>query len=159
MRKTATKIGFGGGCHWCTEAVFQSIQEVNKVEQGWIKSTPPFDNYSEGVIVHFNQEVISLAELIKIHISTHSSNSNHSMRSKYRSAIYTFDEKQNIACLKIMSQLQQHLNESLITKIIPFHDFKLNQEEYLNYYYKNPEKPFCQTYILPKLKKLENRIH
>ena len=45
------KIGFGGGCHWCTEAIFQALNGVESVEQGWISSLNPYDTFSEAVIV------------------------------------------------------------------------------------------------------------
>ena len=91
----AQKIAFGGGCHWCTEAVFQSIKGVLKVEQGFVASTKKNSSFSEAVIVHFEDSKIALKTLIEIHLHTHKSTSNHSMRSKYRSAIYTFSEVQN----------------------------------------------------------------
>ena len=76
------KIGFGGGCHWCTEAVFQSLIGVETVEQGYIASEDDMTSFSEAIIVHFNQEEITLKALIEIHLFTHKSTSNHSMRSK-----------------------------------------------------------------------------
>ncbi|MFV8270119.1 peptide-methionine (S)-S-oxide reductase [Flavobacterium sp. GT2N3] len=54
------KVGFGGGCHWCTEAYFQSLKGVEIVEQGWISSKFPEDIFSEAVIVHYNPSVIPL---------------------------------------------------------------------------------------------------
>ena len=51
---SAQKIGFGGGCHWCTEAVFQSLRGVTEVEQGFIKSHAPHDRYSEAVVVTYH---------------------------------------------------------------------------------------------------------
>ena len=47
MREMISKIGFGGGCHWCTEAVFQSLKGVAKVEQGWIASFDEYNSFSE----------------------------------------------------------------------------------------------------------------
>ncbi len=87
------KIGFGGGCHWCTEAVFQSLMGVIKVEQGWI-SAEGTEDFHEAIILHFNSDIISLKKLIEVHLYTHNSTSNHSMRIKYRSAVYAFTEVQ-----------------------------------------------------------------
>lgn len=148
------KIGFGGGCHWCTEAVFQQIPEVYQVEQGWIKSQSPHDSFSEAVIVHFNDTEISLEFLLKVHLATHSSASTYSMRMKYRSAVYYFKESDNQKLGKLMRKLIDESGEPYITKVLPFADFKLNKEKYLNYFEKNQEAPFCQTYIVPKLRLL-----
>ena len=68
MQNGISKIGFGGGCHWCTEAVFQSLKGVLKVEQGWVSSTKENDAFSEAVIVHFNYNIISIKELTEIHL-------------------------------------------------------------------------------------------
>jgi peptide-methionine (S)-S-oxide reductase len=64
---TTTSIGLGGGCHWCTEAVFQSLRRVTAVSQGFIASTAPHSSFSEAVIVEFDSMAISLAVLIEVH--------------------------------------------------------------------------------------------
>ncbi len=84
------RIGLGGGCFWCSEAVFQNLRGVAQVAQGFIYSHPPHDSLSEAVLVDFDPAQISLADLIEIHLRTHASTSQHSMRQKYRSAIYAF---------------------------------------------------------------------
>lgn len=145
------KIGFGGGCHWCTEAVFQHLRGVKKVEQGWIASSGENNTLSEAVIVEFDASIISIEILIEVHLRTHKSTSKHSMRKKYRSAIYTFSEKQNKTIKVILNNLQSKFEEKIITKIIPFVEFKASREQIQNYYKKNPEKPFCETFINPKL--------
>ena len=81
-------IGFGGSCHWCTEAIFQSLIGVETVQQGWISSKPPNETLSEAVLVSFNPNQISIEILIEVHLLTHSCTSEHSMRGKYRSAVY-----------------------------------------------------------------------
>lgn len=148
------KIGLGGGCHWCTEAVFQSLHGVSAVQQGWISSDSPYNELSEGVAVSFNDEIISLHTLIAVHLHTHSCTSIHSMRSKYRSAVYTFSAGQISEAAAAINILQRDFDLPIITMILPFRHFKLNNQSFLNYYYKNPKKPFCQTYINPKLKLL-----
>lgn len=150
------KIGFGGGCHWCTEAVFQAVKGVEKVEQGWVSSTGNDAFLSEAVLVHFNPTQVDLYHLIKIHLHTHSSTSSHSMRTKYRSAVYVFDKNQNRLAQKILDDFQKEFEGKLITRVLDFVEFKSNQEGFLNYYQKKREAAFCQTYIVPKLKKLKS---
>ena len=148
------KIGFGGSCHWCTEAIFQSLKGVIEVQQGWIASEGKASGFSEGVIVHFDAENISLKTLIAIHLHTHSCTSTHHLRSKYRSAIYFFSEDQIKPAEEAISILQSDFENKIITEIIRFVNFKLNTEEYLNYYYSNPSKPFCENVVSAKLKLL-----
>lgn len=152
------KIGFSGGCHWCTEAIFQALKGVDHVEQGWIASASPFDILSEGIVVHYNNEDINLETLIEVHLITHSSASAHSMRHKYRSAVYYFDHADKSRVEAIMRQLALENNRDYITQALPFVEFKLNTECYLNYYRKNKQAPFCQTYIDPKLIVIRNKF-
>lgn len=152
--KNLKKIGFGGGCHWCTEAVFQSLKGVVRVEQGWIASEGEASTFSEAVIVHFNSSQISLLVLVEIHLHTHKSTSDHSMRKKYRSAIYYFDLDQQEAVNQLLKGFQTIFDHRLITQVLPYLKFKPSSEEMENYYYKNPEKPFCTSFIDPKLKLL-----
>ncbi len=152
------KIGLGGGCHWCTEAVFQSLRGVAKVEQGFIASTDKNNTFSEAVIVHFDPTSISLKDLIEIHLHTHESTSDHSMRQKYRSAVYVFSEGQRQEVKEILTRLQSDFESPLITQVLPFDAFKPSEVQFADYYYKNPQKPFCRSYIQPKLKMLLERF-
>lgn len=153
-----TKIAFGGGCHWCTEAVFQSLKGVEKVDQGWISSTEKNNAFSEAVIVHFNVQQIDLKTLIEIHLLTHKSTSNHSMRKKYRSAVYYFSQDQKKEVFKLIEKIQSNFENKIITKTLEFKGFKPSTEEFRNYYQTNPDKPFCKNYINPKLKLLINKF-
>lgn len=150
------KIALGGGCHWCTEAVFQSLKGVQSVAQGWVASTNKNTSFSEAVVIEFIEEEIPLAVLLEIHLRTHKSTSNHSMRKKYRSAIYYFNATNKVYIKTMLSTLQAKFNEKIITQIIPFHQFKPSDVQFQNYYAKNPTKPFCEKYINPKLQFLLN---
>lgn len=158
MINKSEKIAFGGGCYWCTEAVFLSLKGVQKVEQGFIASIEGFETFSEAVIVHFDSEIIPLKVLMEIHLNTHQSTVEHSMRQKYRSAIYTFSEQQNEIVLSILEELQHSFPLELITKVLPFKEFRASAESSVNYYYKNPEKPFCERFINPKLSMMLNKF-
>lgn len=153
-----SKIVLGGGCHWCTEAVFQALSGVTKVEQGYAASIGETGTFSEAVIVHFNTEEIALNILIEIHLYTHKSTVEHSMRDKYRSAIYTFSEQQKQHSEEILQQLQSKFNDELITKVLPLQSFKASRDEIKNYYAKDPQKPFCKRFIEPKLEVLRKEF-
>lgn len=152
------KIGLGGGCHWCTEGVFNSLSGVLKVEQGWISSVVPNDTFSEAIIAHYDLHEISLSTLIQIHLHTHASTSMHSMREKYRSAIYIFDEADFRLAEGIVQQLFSEFDEPIITQILPFVDFKASPAKYQDYFSKHENAPFCQTYIRPKIGLLKTQF-
>lgn len=150
--------GLGGGCHWCTEAVFASLKGIYGVKQGWIAAKPPQDSFSEAVIVTYDPAVITLRDLIEIHLHTHASASDHSMRKKYRSAIYVFNDEDRESAQQAIKELQTGFEQSIITQVLFFSDFKPSLPEHLNYYYSGPEKPFCTLYINPKLKWLKEKF-
>lgn len=151
------KVGFGGGCHWCTEAVFMALNGIEKVEQGFIAPEENKSDFSEAVIVHYNAAVIELRDLVAIHLDTHRSTENHSMRNKYRSGIYFFKQDELLVLKGILNDLQQDFETPLITAIIPFGAFKSSEERFHNYYFNDTEKPFCRTHISPKIKMLKEK--
>ena len=151
------KVGFGGGCHWCTEAVFMALNGVEKVEQGFIAPNENTADFSEAVIVHYNAAVIALKDLVAIHLDTHRSTENHSMRNKYRSGIYFFKQADELVLKAIITELQKDFEKPLITAILQFGAFKSSEERFHNYYFNDTEKPFCRTHISPKIKILKEK--
>ena len=152
--KEYTSIGLGGGCHWCTEAVYASLIGIKSVKQGWVSAKKPDDEFSEAVLIEFNEAEISLETIIDIHLQTHSATSNHSMRKKYRSAVYVMNEDDHNRVKGILVSLQESFKKPLITRCLRFKKFKSSGEQYINYYEKNPDKPFCQVFIQHKLNML-----
>ncbi|MCM4156837.1 peptide-methionine (S)-S-oxide reductase [Gramella sp. AN32] len=151
------KIGLGGGCHWCTEAVFQSLKGVFKVQQGYINASENLD-FSEAILLEFDPSEISLLDLINVHLKTHESFSDHSMRVKYRSAIYVFSSYQKMEVQNILDKIQLAYEKRIITQVYQFHEFKESRAEIQNYYLQDPAKPFCRRYIAPKLKLLKKEF-
>lgn len=143
--------GFGGGCHWCTEGVFQALRGVAQVDQGFVQSDAPADTWSEGVIVTFDPSVISLATLSEVHLRTHSATRARSPRSKYRSAIYLFEDSQRHEAELAIARLAGETGKAVHTLVLPFKGFKASDERYQNYYRTDPSRPFCRRYIDPKL--------
>lgn len=145
------RIGFGGGCHWCTEAVFQSLIGVIHVDQGFIAAPPPDDSLSEAVIVSFDPCIITLTDLIGVHLATHSSTNAHTLRSRYRSAIYTFDAAQGQRAQAALAIHASQTGAEFITRVLDFGRFSPSAPRYHDYYATDPMRPFCQTHIDPKL--------
>lgn len=147
-------VGFGGGCHWCTEAVFEAIAGVTQVEQGWITSVPPDEAESEAVRVQFDAAVIDLRALIRVHLQTHASTSNHTLRSRYRSAVYTTSPAQQQQVTDLLAELQAEFPAPLVTRALPLAAFRSSPPRYRHYYARRPEAPFCQRHIAPKLEQV-----
>lgn len=145
------KIGLGGGCHWCTEGIFQMLRGVAEVDQGFVRSDPPADRWAEGVIVHFDPSVIDLAILIEVHLRTHAASAPYVATGKYRSAIYVHDDVQRRQATETIASLQRDFEHPIETRVLLLRSFKPSDERFRNYYASNPERPFCRRYIDPKL--------
>lgn len=91
MAGTLEKMGFGGGCHWSTEAIFQSIIGVSNVKQGYLSVANKPNKYFEGVLISYDPLIISLQKLIEIHINTHVGATRASFRSGYQSGVYAYN--------------------------------------------------------------------
>lgn len=156
--KELQKIGLGGGCHWCTEAVFQSLNGVFKVEQGFIASKGAYASFSEAVIVHFLEDRIPLRDIITIHLHTHSSTYQHSMRNKYGSAVYVFSDAEVSTVSLVLESLQRDFDEKLITQVHLLRTFKSSDSQFHDYYFTDPERPFCKRHIHPKLQVLKAKF-
>ena len=152
------RAGFGGGCHWCTEAVFQSLRGVTDVKQGFIASDPPNESFSEAVDVTWDNEQITFEDLIAVHLATHSSASRHKLRGKYRSAVYLHDPSDAEIARRIIAQLAQDQEIAFITEVLPFRTFKFSDTRYHDYYATDPNRPFCEAYIEPKLALLRKKF-
>ncbi len=145
------KLAFGGGCHWCTEGVFQALRGVEKVDQGFVQSDAPADTWAEGVIVTFDPSVIGLATLSEVHLRTHSATRARSPRGKYRSAIYIFEDSQRHEAELVIARFAIESGKAVHTLVVPFRSFRASEERYQNYYRNDPNRPFCRRYIDPKL--------
>lgn len=114
------------------------------------------DKFYEAVLVRYDTSKVDLYRLIEIHLKTHQSKSNHSMRDRYLSAVYTMNEMQHDNVEMILQKINKEQSNQIITKAYKFGKFKCSRNEIQNYYKTDPERPFCKTYIQPKLDKLSN---
>ncbi|TPG49473.1 peptide-methionine (S)-S-oxide reductase [Sphingomonas glacialis] len=145
------KIGFGGGCHWCTEGVFQALRGVVHVDQGFIQSPAPWDAWAEGVILSFDPGIISLVTLAEVHLRTHSATGSYSPGGRYRSAIYVFEETQRAEAQRTIDRFAEESGEAARTLVLDVLGFRPSDARYQDYYRTDPNRPFCRRYIDPKL--------
>lgn len=160
---------FGGGCFWCTEAIFQQVRGVGKVESGYAGGSvknPAYrevcngtTGHAEVVKVEFDSSVVSYSELLRIFFNTHDpttlNRQGNDSGTQYRSVIfYLSDEQKNIA-EKIKEELQVKFTKPVVTEVIPFTGFYRAEDYHQNYFRNNPSQPYCTFVIAPKLEKFE----
>lgn len=102
-------------------------------------------------MVTFDPVTLPMDVLIEIHLRTHASTSHHKMRGKYRSAVYVCDAATGVTAAGVLRDLQKHFDDSLVTQVLSLAAFKPSDVRFWNYYLNGPERPFCKTYIDPKL--------
>ena len=159
----------GGGCFWCTEAVFQRIKGVVKVVSGYSGGKYPNPTYreicegnsghAEVIEISFDESLISVEDLLLIFFHTHDpttlNQQGNDVGSQYRSVIFYADESQQ----KVAENLIQHLendqifDDSIVTEISPLQAFYPAEDYHQNYFNLNSYQPYCSVVIAPKLKK------
>ena len=152
------RVGFGGGCHWCTEAVFESLRGVDRVDQGWLAPAEAPEEFSEAVVVWFDPGKIDLPSLIAVHLHTHACTSNHALRGRYRSAVYFDAPSQAVQARAAITRLQSDFDAPIITQVVGLGAFRGNSERYLHYWRNGSDRPFCQTFIATKLRLIRERF-
>lgn len=160
----------GGGCFWCTEAIFKSLKGVISVNPGYsggAKPNPTYEevcsgrsNYVEVVKIEFDKKIISYAELLKVFFDTHDPTSidkqGNDTGSQYRSIIFYFNEEQNEIAQNIIKKINEGGEQKIVTQLKPFENFYAAEEYHKDYYLNNQNAPYCQLVISPKIKKLES---
>ena len=161
------KATFGGGCFWCTEAIFDQLKGVLKVESGYSggKNINPTyrevcsgsTGHAEVVQVTYDPELISYDDLLRIHLSTHNPTTLNQQGAdwgtQYRSVIFANDQKQIETAGKIIQEMKPTFEKEIITEVKPLQAFYKAEEHHQNYYSSNPEKAYCTAVINPKLEK------
>lgn len=167
------KIDLGGGCFWCTEAIFQRVKGVLKVESGYSGGTvvnPTYREVCSGATGHaemieitYNPDEISFEDLLRIHLSTHNpTNINRQgadFGSQYRSIIFYRTEDEKERAVKIISEAQKLYPEMIVTLLQKFEHFYKADDYHQNYYNRNRDAGYCQAVINPKLSKFRELYH
>jgi peptide-methionine (S)-S-oxide reductase len=159
----------GGGCFWCTEAVFQEVKGVQEVVSGYSGGLSPekptyreicsgLSGFAEVVKITFDVSIISFSEILIIFMTTHDPTSLNKQGAdrgtQYRSVIFYQDKHQEVVSKEVVKQLKAIFEDEIVTEISEFSTFYKADAEHQNFYKSNPEQGYCSYVITPKLNKL-----
>lgn len=165
----------GNGCFWCTEAVFQLVKGVTKVESGYSggdTENPTYKdictgttNHAECLNVYFDTSIISFEDVLKVfwesHDPTTPNRQGNDVGTQYRSIIFYHSEKQKETAIAFKDQLNKSgtFKNPVVTLIQPFTKFYKAEAYHQNYYNDNKSASYCQFVVRPKVEKyLKNLI-
>ncbi len=164
-------ITLGGGCYWCVEAVYENLRGVQSVVSGFAGGTtvnPSYEEVSSGQTGHaecvqitYDPMVTSLDEIFKVFFSVHDPTTLNRQGAdegtQYRSVIFYQNPQQKKAAQDIIAALQKAkvFDKPIVTKIEPLKKFYKAENYHQDYFAKNPNQPYCQLVVKPKVEKFE----
>jgi peptide-methionine (S)-S-oxide reductase len=165
----SASIVLGGGCFWCVEALYETLEGVQSVESGYAGGEVPNPTYeavcagvtghAEVVKIGYDPERISLTELLdffwEAHDPTTLNRQGADVGTQYRSIILYTDEAQKAAALDSKARAQGRFAQPIVTEIVPLEDYYPAEGYHQDYFARNPSAGYCRYVIAPKLKKLE----
>ena len=164
-------VVLGGGCFWCTEAVFLRLNGVIQVNSGYaggLVERPSYQQICSGTTGHaeviqvtFEPTKINLSELLAVFWATHDPTTLNRQGAdtgpQYRSAIFYLTEEQEKLASEMMEKLNQskEFSDPIVTEITAFSNFYPAEKYHQNYYTLNEGQPYCQYVVRPKVEKLQ----
>ncbi len=165
---------FGGGCFWCTEAIFQMLKGVEAVESGYAggeKENPSYEAVSGGDTGHaeviritYDPAVVSYEDLLTVFFGSHDPTTPNrqgaDVGTQYRSVIlYQTDEEKQTA-ERIAKEIQESLKDGtrVVTQVLPLEKFYPAEGYHQKYFEQNKSAPYCQLVIEPKVEKVRKRF-
>lgn len=165
---------FGGGCFWCTEAVFKTLKGVVSVEPGYAggRSENPtywklhsdMGDHAEVVKIEFDSSKISYRDLLTVFFGSHDATQvdrqGADVGKEYRSLILYTTESQKKEAEIFIKELNASSKEGdpIATEVKPFTKFYKAEPEHLDFYARNPDSMYCQIVIAPKLQKVQEKF-
>lgn len=165
---------FGGGCFWCTEAVFKMLKGVVYVEPGYAGGTivnPKYEEVSLGntghaevIRVTYDSSLISYEDLLTVFFGSHDpttpNQQGNDIGEQYRSVIFYQDAEEKNAAERVIASFQEIAKDGLriVTQVEPLKDFFSAEDYHKDYFRKNTSAPYCQLIIEPKLEKVRKRF-
>lgn len=168
--ETAT---LGGGCFWCTEALFQMLPGVKSVASGYAGGTTENPTYkevcsgrtghAEVIQIEFDPKVVSHEKILQTfweaHDPTTVNRQGADSGTQYRSIILYNSPEQKTVAEKSKAEAQKKFSQPIVTEIVPLKNFYKAEDYHQDYYRSNPNQPYCRAVIQPKVEKFEKKLH
>jgi peptide-methionine (S)-S-oxide reductase len=165
---------FGGGCFWCTEAVFQQLRGVRSVVSGYCGGTTPSPTYkdvcsgatghAEVIQVEYDPAEISYRDLLEVFFATHDpttlNRQGADVGTQYRSIILTHNDEQREIAQQSLAETDASglYRDAIVTQIVPLTEFYPAEAYHQDYYRNNPSQGYCRIVIDPKVRKMRKEF-
>jgi peptide-methionine (S)-S-oxide reductase len=165
------KATLGGGCFWCTEAVFLELNGVKKVLPGYsgghIKNpayrevTSGRTGHAEVVQLTYDPQVVGFKEILEVFFATHDpttlNRQGNDVGTQYRSAVFYHNEEQRQIAEEVIQLLEKEkaYDDPIVTEVTEFKAFYIAEDYHHNYFAKNKNQPYCQFVVAPKVEKFK----
>lgn len=173
MKSKNEFIVLGGGCFWCTEAIFKNIKGVIEITPGYAGgniANPTYGEVSSGktghaetIEVEYDPKILNFDDLLEVFFGSHDPTTKDrqggDVGSQYRSIILYTSENQKIVAEKFIQNLESKkaFNALIVTEIRPLDHFYEAENYHKNYYDSNREAPYCKVVIAPKISKVKEK--
>jgi peptide-methionine (S)-S-oxide reductase len=163
----------GGGCFWCTEAVFTELRGVERVDSGYAGGTTPQPSYeqvctgrtghAEVVQVTFDPRVLSYHDLLSIFFTVHDpttlNRQGADVGTQYRSVVFYHDDRQKAVAEQVIREIEHEKvwGKKIVTEVVPFTAFYPAEEYHRDYFARNTSGGYCQMVIAPKVAKFRSK--
>lgn len=169
MSKELEKTTLGGGCFWCTEAVYLELNGVLDVKPGYSGGHVKNPDYkevcaettghAEVVQISFDPEIVSYSQILEVFFITHDpttlNRQGNDVGTQYRSAIFYHSEKQREIAQKVIQVFDKEkvYDKPIVTEVTEFDKFYVAEDYHQNYYARNKNQGYCQFVVAPKMEK------
>ncbi len=169
MTAQTQTITLGGGCFWCTEAVYVQVRGVLDVESGYSngeRAQPSYEQVCSGQTGHaevvklvFDPQQVSVRELLEIFFLIHDPTTlnaqGHDHGSQYRSGIFTTTPEQQQVAQELIAELSKNATyaSAIVTEVLPMANYWAAEDYHQDYFANHPEQAYCQAVAAPKVAK------
>lgn len=171
MGKGVEQATLGGGCFWCTEAVYLQLKGVVDVKPGYSGGHVKNPSYrevcnettghAEVVQVTFDPEMVSFSEILDVFFKTHDpttlNRQGNDVGTQYRSAVFYHSAEQKLIAEKVIRQLENEkvYRAPIVTEVTSFTAFYPAEDYHVNYFERNKNEPYCRFVVAPKVEKFK----